>query len=261
MKPLITCLLFSISMPLSAQYVYFTASTNATPQNMVWRINTATCEICPVLNYQFTTPLETLILPNGDLLVSTLNSGIYRFDPPNNIPVAIIPGSFSGAFVLPNGTIYTNTLTTLSTFNPATNTFTTVGNFPAGFAIYELFYYNGQLYGMGDVPPSNSAGIVQINLSNPGASTITQYSPEFFIGATSTSNGTIYVTNSFSPIELSTYNYATNSVTSVCPIPENIYQYARSFTAVPNGVPELPCVCLGIAATPVQNAVNACVRL
>jgi hypothetical protein len=258
MRTLFTCLLyFGIFIPLSAQYVYFTGSANGGSIHQVWRINTATCEVCPVLNYGFNLPLELLVLPNGDLLVSTLNDGIFRFDPPNNNPIATIPGVFNGAFVHPNGTIYTNTLTTLSTFNPATNTFTTVGNFPAGYFIYELFYYNGQLYGMGDVPPSNSAGIVQINVSNPGASIITQYPPTFFIGATSASNGTIYVTDQFGGSDISTYDYASNSVTTLCPIPGIIF--IRSFTVAPTGAPTLPCSCSSIAATPVQNAVNACV--
>ncbi len=258
MKPFITCLFcLGTFITLPAQFVYFTGTTGGSNENMVWRMNTVTCEICPVLNYEFDTPLELLILPNGDLLVSTLSGGILRFDPPNNTPVAVIPGLINGAVVHPNGTIYTNTLNTLSTFNPANNTFTPLGNFPPGFTIYELFVFNGQLYGMGDVPPSNSSGIVQINVSNPGASTVVQMPPQFFIGATSASNGTIYVTDAIGLAEISSYNFTTNSVTSVCPISGIIF--IRSLTAVPAGTPELPCICTSMAATPVQNTVNGCV--
>jgi hypothetical protein len=259
MKLFTTCILYlGFSFPLAAQYVYFTASPNSSVFNMVWRINTATCEICPVLNFQFNTPYELLVLPNGDLLVSTASDGIFRFDPPNNNPVATIPGTFIGALVHPNGTIYTSSGNALSTFNPATNTFTTIGSFPANYYIYDLFFYNGQVYGMADVPPSNSAGIVQINLTNPGASIITQNPPQFYTGAISAPNGTIYVTEPITPIEISIYDYPTNSVTSVCPMPAEL-AYVDALTTVPAGVPELPCVCLAAAATPAQTTVNVCV--
>jgi hypothetical protein len=250
---------FFIANAASAQFVYFTGGAPITGNQYVWKINPVTCEICPVLNFNFGSnfPLETLILPNGDLLVSTIN-GIFRFDPPSNTPVATISGSFNGAYVHPNGTIYTVVnLNSLSVFNPTNNTFTTIGNFPAGFAVYELFFFNGQLYGMGDVPPSNSAGIVQINITNPSASTVVQTPPQFFIGATSAPNGgPIYVTDFFGGTDLSTYNFTTNTVTPGCPIP---LTFVRSFSVAPLGVPELPCVCLSSAGSPTLTNVNACV--
>ncbi len=259
MKLFATCVLcLGFSFPLAAQYVYFAASPNASPSYMVWRINPATCEICAVLSNPITNITETLILPNGDLLISTANNGIFRFDPPNNNPVATMPGIFIGALVHPNGTIYISNGGALSTFNPATNTFTTIGNFPANYYIYELFFFNGEVYGMGDVPPSNSAGIVQINLTNPGASVITQSPPQFYTGATSAPNGTIYVTDPIGLTTLSTYNYTTNTETPGCPIPSNL-NYFDGLSTAPPGVPELPCVCLGVAATPVQTTVNACI--
>jgi hypothetical protein len=247
-------------LPLPAQYVYFTASPNSTPfNNLVWRINTVTCEICPVLNYPLTFPTELLILPNGDLLVSTLSGDVFRFDPPNNNPVATIPAAaFIGAQVHPNGTIYISYANTLSTFNPANNTFTLVGSFPPNFTIYELFFYNGQMYGIASIAPANSSAIVQINLTNPGASIITQIPPQFYPSATSAPNGTIYVTDPFAPVNILTYDYATNSETPGCLVPVGL-AYVQNLTTVPAGVPELPCVCLGVAATPVQNTVNACV--
>jgi hypothetical protein len=261
MKLITTCILYlGLLLPLPAQYVYFTASPNSTPlNNLVWRVNTATCEICPVLNYPIASPTELLILPNGDLLVATLSSGILRFDPPNNNPVATIPGTFIGAQVHPNGTIYISNGNTLSTFNPATNTFTLVGSFPPNYSVYELFFYNGQLYGIADNGiPGSGSGLIQINLANPGASTIVQIPPQNYIAATSASNGTIYVGDPNSPIYILTYNYATNTDTPGCLIPAEL-AYVQNLTTVPAGVPELPCVCLGVAATPVQNTLNACV--
>lgn len=248
-----------IFFPLKAQYVYFTASPNATPfNNLVWRINTLTCEICPVLNYPLVNPMELLILPNGDLLVSTLSGNVFRFDPPNTNPVATIPATFIGAQVHPNGTIYMSNGNTLSTFNPVNNTFTLVGFFPPNFTIYELFFYNGQMYGVGEIAPANSSAIVQINLTDPGASIITQVPPQFYLGATSAPNGTIYVVDPFSPVNISTYDYAANTETTGCPVPVEL-AYVSNLTTVPAGVPELPCVCLGVAATPVQTTVNACI--
>lgn len=261
MKLFTTCILcLGFFSPLSGQYVYFLASPNATPSYMAWRINPATCEICAVMSNSFTSPLTTLILPDGDLLIPTGNGNniTYRYDPPSDIPVATFTGAFMGGLVHPNGTIYTSNGPTLSTFDPATNTFTTIGNFPANYIIYDLFFYNGQVYGMGDVPPSNSAGIVQINLTNPGASFITQNTPTLYTGATTAPNGTIYVTEPFGPIELSTYNYTTNTQTPVCSIPSNL-SYFGALSTAPPGAPELPCVCMAVAATPVQTTVNACV--
>jgi hypothetical protein len=114
------------------------------------------------------------------------------------------------------------------------------------------------MYGIASIAPANSSAIVQINLTNPGASIITQIPPQFYPSATSAPNGTIYVTDPFAPVNILTYDYATNSETPGCLVPVGL-AYVQNLTTVPAGVPELPCVCLGVAATPVQNTVNACV--
>jgi hypothetical protein len=226
-------------------------------------MNPATCEVCPVLdfNFGFSLPYESLILPNGDILVSTIN-GTFRFDPPSNIPVAILPEWFQGAYIHPDGTIYISSFNFVTgvnsflTFNPTTNTFTTIGNFPSGYFVQELFFFNGQLYGMDNNTP-NPSSIIQINTTNPSASTVVQIPPLSFFSATSMPNGgPIYMTSWSQGIGLGTYDFTTNSITPNCPPP---FLYLQSLSVAPPGVPEQPCVCLSSAAgMPAITTINAC---
>lgn len=241
---------------LPAQFIYFTADLPGTSNDVLWRIDPNTCAFCPVLdhNEQFVT--ETLILPGGDVLIMS-SGGIFRYDPPSNTPIATIPNVYTGGFVHPNGTIYLNNVGVLYTFDPATNTTTFVGNFPPNYAVYELFFYNGQLYGVANFFSGNvQAVILQINLVNPAASIQVQSMPNY--AATSAPDGTIYVEDGFTPVAIYTYNFTTNTVTPVC-TGLGILGNIRGLTVAPPGTPELDCICVSYAGTPAVSAAQTCV--
>jgi hypothetical protein len=245
---------------VSAQSVYF---VNYTPQYgmWIWRIDTATCQSCPVYEIQFTglpfAPVETLILPNGKVLMGNYFGSPVLFDPITNTTTSLnIPYNLRGALVMPDGTIYvtlyTTTMSYLATFNQTTNEFTIIGELPIGF-MDEFFYANGQLYGI------RYPDVYQIDLTNPSASFIVQnVSPYFGSAATSTPNGTVYTAEYGS---LDKYNVTTNTFTNVCmdlppyfTSPYNI----DALTVLPPGVPEPPCACITKAGNPLSPAYLGC---
>lgn len=254
-------LAFCLAFDIQAQYVYFEADALNTGNGFLWQLDPNTCAICPVLDLAGAIVRETLILPNGDVLEMN-NSSTNRYDPPSNNVIAIIAGLYTGGLVHPNGTIYLNSTGSLYTFDPSNNTVTLVGNFPPNYAVYELFYFNGQLYGMADFfnGINNEIVLLQINTANPGASVPIQTPPANYFWATSTPGGTVYVENSLTPVAIHTYDVTNNSVTVVCtgiPVSGGI----RGLTAAPAGTPELSCICFSAAGTPVANTVNGCVPL
>lgn len=259
MKYLFYLFIFCKALDLQAQFVYFEANAPGTGNSFLWQLDPNTCTICPVLDLLGS--LETLILPNGDVL-EMLNGVMRRYDPPSNNVVATIPGVYTGGLVHPNGTIYINSVGSLYTFDPGNNTLTLVGNFPANYAVYELFYFNGQLYGMADffTGSNNIIVVLQIDTANPAASTPAQNPPGNYFWATSSPSGTVYVEDSFTPVAINTYNVASNTVTPLCtglPISGSI----RGLTVAPAGTPELSCICLSAAGTPQISAANGCVPL
>lgn len=125
--------------------------------------------------------------------------------------------------------------------------------------MYELFFYNGQLYGMADFFNGNNQIVVlQINLANPAASTQMQSPPNSIFWATSAPNGTIYVEDGFTPVAINTYNFTTNTVTPLC-TGLSIGGGIRGLTTAPSGTPELDCICVGYAGTPAVSEAQTCV--
>jgi hypothetical protein len=248
------CLL-CITSNAYGQTLYFSAHAPS-PSSAIFRVDLATCQVCPVLDIPdgIGTLGEVLVLPGGDLLHFSSPTGLRRYDPPNPNPVAIIPNAgMLGGYVHPNGTIYLAGGTQLFTFNPTNNTVTLVGNFPVPCSVYNLFFQNGQLYGFAGCP--GTPAIVQINLTNPAASTVVLNNLNYLLSATSTPNGNIYVGDEDGEIFL--FDLATGATTSVCNLPVPLYSIG--LTNAPAGTPELPCNCLSTAATPVQTTLNLCV--
>jgi hypothetical protein len=141
-----------------------------TTQGKVYKIDMMTCEFCLIasLNGIQGEPFDILVLPGGDLLVSTAQ-GLKRYTLPNNNPVWMGPSPTAGGSILgANGVVYLTGITPsgLSIFEPATNTVTYIGDWPPGVTISDFFYQNGILYGEGLNPILGT--IFQINLSNPG---------------------------------------------------------------------------------------------
>lgn len=258
-----TLLLASVAS-LQGQLLYFSVSfqTNGLPpNNILFRIDVATCEYCPVLDLPNGSLGigDVLILPNGDVLVTSLVNGIERFDPPNPVPVATTPGVFFAGYVHPNGTIYLTNSSTLYTFNPSNNTVSVVGNFPSTLNVNSaLYYYNGVLYVNAAISATNEPVLLQVNLTDPSASVIVPFPPSGIPPMiTSTPNGNIYGTDMFNNITIDQFDPVTGTTTVICDTPLELA--VNGMGSAPAGTPDLPCICLGNAATPVQNTVNACV--
>jgi hypothetical protein len=263
----------------NAQSVYFFTDGPPYPPGF-WKLDVNTCTICPVFSPNISSQSNdwgngSLILPDGNILIlrtlgnSGPSGGLLRFDPPNTTPINYIPGPlFSGGCVAPDGTVFLSGDFGLYTFNPANNTITLVGNYPAGQQSMENIYFqNGQLHGF-CCSNAGTQSIVAINISNPAASTVVGSAWFGFTAVTTASDGVLYGYNSFVSGNLPYGFYAvgvpsgTTAPTCVPPVPPP-YVFAlgsvRSMMAAPPGAPDLPCLCLAQNSTPVQTQMHVCV--
>jgi hypothetical protein len=261
------CILFAHA--LSAQVVYFTTSTGSTTPNqiMLFKLDLATCTICPILS-QTIGPWSTVcVLPNGDLMVSSnfdtgssFTGTVTRYTLPNMTATATLPGPWMASVTAPNGTIYVSRATPshseFLSFNPATNTTTLIGSMPAGQFIQTLYVYNGVVHGLvydGSVP---STTVMQINLTNPAASVPALYQNYQYSNISNLSTGGLFTTDGG---VFFTYDYPTNVSTSICPQYTVPGPAQFGLAGVPAGAPVAPCVCLtSSAGIPNAPAVNLC---
>jgi hypothetical protein len=142
----------------------------------LFKIDVMSCTICPIATLNVgALATDVLVLPNGDIFVNA-NNGLKRYTPPNPNPVWTnsAPGFlYEGSVLAPDGNVYlsrTSPSAGLSVYNPGTNTVTFVGAWPAGMILTEFFYQNGVLYAFGGL--SFSGVVVEVNLTNPGLSTV-----------------------------------------------------------------------------------------
>ncbi|MEI6409493.1 MAG: hypothetical protein WCR52_08925 [Bacteroidota bacterium] len=257
-----------------AQIIYFWTDGPPYPPGF-WKFDINTCTICAAFSpdIAFTQnndhPFAALILPDGDIL--TIRSfgaagppgGLLRFDPPNPTATDYIPGPiFFGGCVAPNGTVYLSTGSGLYTFNPADNTYTLIGNYPAGQQVMiNIFFYNGQLYGF-CCPAGATRTIVQINTSNPGASTVVGTTWIGFASTVTASNGTVYGYNGAVgnyPYGFYSMQVPSGVLTPICNPGIPLGSGPTAMMAAPPGTPDLPCLCTATNSTPAVTQVNACV--
>jgi hypothetical protein len=253
-KLILFILLFVQSTIVKGQLVYFTATTGQgsfNGQEQIWVMNLATCEYCPVSNFTVASAAWMFILPNGDLMLQENTGAIIRYSVPDLTPVWTTSTSFyySNPYTHPNGNIYMAGNNMLFIFNPANNTFTTVGNFPAGTNIAALFWYNGSLHGAG------SNGYYQIPVGNPGNTTLVGPLNIHISSLISTASGTVlmsWIGGGTQPqTDFGIYNVATTMITPICPTPLN--SVGALAEILPPNVP-MQCVCLpSSAGAPTTN--------
>ncbi|MBK9338134.1 MAG: hypothetical protein IPM98_16950 [Lewinellaceae bacterium] len=225
------------------------------------RIDPNTCEICPIGTLQGAggNLNDIVVLPDGNILgmAGGGGTGLYLYEPGNPGPVWASPVRTLGGVLAPNGLVYLSTLDPnigLSVFDPATNTVTFLGPWPAGVGVTELFFENGILYGVGfNNGPPVTAQIIQINIADPSQSVIVIQNVPMNIAGGGLTNG-VYNTNNINLKTLSQYDPATNTNTVLCDFSDmNLYPFLnqgiRGLTDLPPGVDPLPCPCETDAGT------------
>ena len=183
------------------------------------------------------------------------------FNPPNGTPIATIPGSWEAAIIHPNGNIYVSTRTTLMTYDPITNTTTSIGNFPPGIEIYHFYLVGGTLYGFGYAGPGTSP-IYEINLTNPSISIqITPFVSSPVSSSTTASNGQTIVSwiggGATPQMDFALFNTNTFTYTTLCQTPLSLVE---GLSPLPIGTAIPACVCLpSSAGTPIVASANLCI--
>ncbi len=228
-----------------AQPVYITAEvtgqSNGTYSYLI-KIDPVTCAFCPVFGFYFPwgDPGDIVLLPNGDLLVAT--GTILRYTPPNPNFVASYSAPQGGSVVdmilAPNGLVYVMQVNGLGTFDPSTNQFTYIGNWPSGITPGDVWFEGTTLYMHTFFYPQQ---IVQVDVGNPANSTI--IGPLNGIpsiqGATSV-GGSVFMVDY---TDIYTYDTITHTATSICDV-DSQTGHIGGMAYAPTGFPDLPCLCL-----------------
>ena len=249
------CFWAACQQRLHAQIVY-AAAFDAPPSTgfYLYKINLATCEFCIVQQLNVPSGLlwSLTILPNGNIMGG--GGPLFVFDPPGTAPIsfALTPGNSPlGTALAPNGLVYVSGSPGFGVYDPATNLYTPIGNWPANIGVVnDLFFYNGQLYGV------TGTNLILVDVNNPANSTIASagtlpgpavsaacYVPGF--GAVMANNGVMDL-----------YDMTTNTYTSLCFIPATISGLATPLSAVP----EFACNCTTDAGTMQGSLLDACVN-
>jgi hypothetical protein len=142
-------------------------------------------------------------------------------------------------------------------YNPVTNQFTYIGDWPANFlpiVQMELWYQGGQLYGYFGFP---NLQVAQIDVNNPGNSTIVgpiNYSGPYFAGACNVGN-TVYMADEKT---IFIYDPATGNLNTICDFSAtNLIILGMSST--PPGFQDYPCACTTDAGSiTAQGLTNYC---
>jgi hypothetical protein len=184
----------------------------------LYKIDVMNCTICPIANLTgFDDGVrDLLVLPNGDVLLQAGN-GLYRYTLPNPNPIWSNNERCGGSIIGANGIIYLSRFAPapagLISYDPATNTSTFLGNWPANWVVGEFFYQNGVLYAIATA--GNPPMTVQINLANPDQSTVVHNNSLLFWGG-GTTNGGYTTTIDGNSKRLHLYNAVTNTAEQVC---------------------------------------------
>ena len=228
----------------------------------LYKVDVMNCTACPIANLTNGVAYDVLILPNGDVLVQSA-LGLYRYTLPSNTPIwSETNAVYAGSVLAPNGTIYlARSFPTdgLATYDPATNTITYIGDWPADMQIAEFFHQNGVLYGFGS--QSGSDVLVEINTTNPELSTVI-YSSGLNINSGGTTNNGYTTANGASNDDmLYQYNVNTNTFDFICDLDAFISGGSgfSGLSDLPAGAPEAPCLCITFAGAVTGQTINVCV--
>jgi hypothetical protein len=258
---IVTCTCLLLENYAHGQTVVFTARLGNNLPNYLFQIDLATCTFCPILEIPFGVVQETLVLPNGNVVVSTQLGSVAVYDLPNPNPIATVPGPYwFGSLIHPNGNIYVVAGGQLGTFNPTTNTVTNIGPFPPLLQPYDLFLVGNNMYAFCETIVGGTAvrQVYLVNLTNPAASTLVHPNVPnaLYTAATAASGQIISTVNIGANVDFVEYNFSTNSWMPICNTPLTNIQ---GLSILPPGVPVPACVCFpSSAGSPTVTSANVC---
>jgi hypothetical protein len=225
---------------------------------VVYKIDVMTCVACPVINTLGYAGgiADLLVLPNGNILVLSAE-GLRLYTPPNENPVWSDPNLYTGAVIAPNGTIYLSAAGQMGlyTYDPVNNDISLVGAWPVGITVNELFFVNGTLYGICGIP---LGAIIEVNLSDPLQSVIVQNNSPLVAGGGTTNGGYTTAANTGNGQVLYQYNFASNSLSTICDLNSQLTNAITGLSDVPAGFNDLPCQCTTFAGDVENDVFNIC---
>ena len=229
--------------PLHAQIIYVLNGT----LNQITKIDLSDCSFCDIApssgNFG---DADVVVLPDGGLL--NIGSTYLRRTPPP--PAAQeIWGAGTGTLeygsgqLASNGLVYLGGAGGLGSFNPANNTLSFIGPWPAAWpqiGVHDIFFVNNLLYGT--VYDINQSYLIQIDVNDPTQSL--WLGPVNVTGGAEggTWNGSAGYFASNGNFDIYFYNIATGNNSLVCDLPDNLV-YIGGLSFPPSGTPEPPCLC------------------
>ena len=246
---LVLCFLWMGMERLEAQTVYGTYEFNGT--TFLTAIDVSTCTACNVFEIPSTVAhTDVTILPDGRIiLIAAPSLGfISIYTPPSSTPDIFPldpPGTATGSAYFNNLLYIAGVNNGLYSFDPATDQFTYLGDWPAGFPLGAYLYVQGgNLFVITQDPPNQ---IWEVDLNDPGNSTLLQTAsfPITISGAT-TVNNQAYVAD-FQWIY--SYDPATNTYQQECNSFDMGMNGFKAVTELPPGTPAFPCLCVTDAGT------------
>jgi hypothetical protein len=258
---LVLILMLALPNKGAAQIIYATGETPPDPFGSLIKIDLGNCTYCRVSFISDGNDFDLTLLPNGNV-VNASGISITVFDPPSQNPIVFLnisPQAAVGNILNPAGNVYVATQQGLGEFNPVTNQFTYIGNWPAALlpvVQMELWYQGGQLYGYFGFPVQQ---IVQIDVSNPANSIIVGSinNPSIPLQSACNIGGTVYVANYNIIYQL---DPVTGNLNTVCDF-SNTTIAIFGISSVPSGFPNYPCLCTTNAGTlPTQALQNVCIN-
>jgi len=258
-KKIIIILIMALPSWCDAQIIYATGETPPDPFGSLIKIDLDNCTYCRVAFISDPSDFDLTLLPNGNV-VNASGISVTVFDPPNQNPILnlnILPQIAVGSILSPSGNVLIATQLGFGEFNPTTNQFTYIGNWPATFlpvVEMELWYQGGQLYGYFGFPVQQ---VAQIDVNNPGNSTIVGSinNPGPYLQGACNVGSTVYMANEQVIYQ---YNPSTGDLTTVCDF-SNTTIIILGISSVASGFPNFPCLCATNAGTITsQGLTNYC---
>jgi hypothetical protein len=237
-----TYLLCSTTTQLKGQIIYANAGIFPTYDGIV-KIDLSNCTFCPISEMDDLLELDMVVLPNGNIVTSS-SVFIRTFDPPQINPIISIntlPAQSTGGILNPSGNIYQATNIGLGEYNPITNQFSYIGNWPSNFlpiVEMELWYQGSQLYGYFGFP---NLQVAQIDVNNPANSIIVgtiNYSGIYFTGACNVGS-TVYMSDEKT---IFIYDPLTGNLNPVCDFSATNL-IINGLSSVPPGFQDYACAC------------------
>jgi hypothetical protein len=199
---------------------------------------------------------DIMVLPNGNIVINQ-GDQLLQYAPPNPNPISSQIGTYyGGSAPAPGGLIYlaggNTSPTNLYTYNPVTNVVTLIGAFPPGLlSLSDLFFFNGQLYGVG-----TGFQVWQVNVSNPAAST--QVGTTFNTDLGIADNGFFIADLGGGTQAYGQFNPTTGVNSFSCTLPPGSPTFI-SLQQIPAGAPQpAPCTCTTDAGTQDISSVVLC---